>query len=215
VPGPSTPAPRLRAPSWRDRRLVVGVLLVLASVLLGSWVVGTADRTRPVWAAASTLAPGDPVREGSLRVVRVHLDGDAAAYLPADRALPEHLVALRTVGAGELLPGTAVGDAARLDRRAVGLPVASPLPRGLVKGAQVDVWVSGPSGPTGEERATPRLLAPGAEVAEVASDDGAFGSGSATVQVLLGQEELPDALAALADDARVALVVVPGTTPEG
>ena len=205
-------APRLRAPSWRDPRLVVGVVLVLASVLLGSWLVGTADRTRPVWAAAATLAPGDAVGSSALTVVRARVDPGLDAYLPADQDLPPDLVALRTVAAGELVPLSAVGDARALERKPVGLPAPGALPAGLVKGAQVDVWVSAPG--EGGEPEPPEQLAAAAEVAEVSTAAGAFGAEQgATVQVLLPEAELRLALAALAADAEVALVLVPGSTP--
>ena len=53
------PTPRrVRPPRWLDLRLVLGVLLVLGSVLLGARVVGAADATVPVWAAAGDLAAG-------------------------------------------------------------------------------------------------------------------------------------------------------------
>ena len=211
---PSDLAPRLRAPSWRDPRLVVGVVLVLASVLLGSWLVGTADRTRPVWAAQSTLAPGDAVAAPALTVVRARVDPGLDAYLPADEELPADLVALRTVAPGELVPLSAVGAAAELERRPVGLPTPGGLPTGLVKGAQVDVWVTRPSVGAGEEPPAPEQLAGAAEVAEVSAAGGAFGAGQgATVQVLLPEAELREALAALAADAEIALVLVPGSAP--
>ena len=207
-------APRLRAPSWRDPRLVVGVVLVLASVLLGSWLVGTADRTRPVWAAAATLAPGDAVGSSALTVVRARVDPGLDAYLPADRDLPPDLVALRTVAAGELVPLSAVGEAGALERKPVGLPAPRALPAGLVKGAQVDVWVSAPGEGGSARPEPPEQLAAAAEVAEVSTAAGAFGAEQgATVQVLLPEAELRRALAALAADAEVALVLVPGSTP--
>ncbi len=53
---PAAPvARRVRPPRWLDLRLVLGVLLVLGSVLLGARVVGAADATVPVWAAAGDL----------------------------------------------------------------------------------------------------------------------------------------------------------------
>ncbi|SDQ08789.1 hypothetical protein [Quadrisphaera sp. DSM 44207] len=212
----TTVAPRLALPSWRDPRLVVGVLLVLTSVLLGSWVVSSADRTRPVWAAAGTLAPGEAVERGALTVVQARVDAGMDGYLTADEDLAPDLVALRTVAAGELVPRSAVGAAADLRRRPVGLPTDEALPVGLVAGSQVDVWVSMPVEVGSPEREAPRQLASAAEVAEVTTDAGAFGpSSGATVQVLLAEDELRAALEALAADADVALVLVPGSTPVG
>lgn len=142
------PAQRLRAPSWRDPKLVVGLLLVLTSVVVGGRVVAAADRTVAVWAARSTLASGDAVGPGALTAVRVRLDDAVARYLPADEPVPGGLVALRTLGPGELVPVGAVGDAAALERTPLGLPYEGPLPTGLVKGARVDVWITPPADPS-------------------------------------------------------------------
>lgn len=214
TPAP-VPAARLRAPSWRDPRLLLGLALVLASVLLGSWVVTTADRTRPVWAAAAPLAPGDAVGAPALTVVRASLGTDAARYLPADRPLPRGLVVLRTVGPGELVPRTAVGSASALALRPVGLPVTGALPPGLTKGSLVDVWVSPAPAPGAGSTAPPRQLATSAPVADVTRDEGALASRSATVHVLLDAEQLPQALSAVAAGAAVAVVLVPGSGGEG
>ena len=54
---PDRPVQRLRKPSWRDSRLIAGVLLVLAATTLGSVVVARADDRVPVYVAADTLLP--------------------------------------------------------------------------------------------------------------------------------------------------------------
>lgn len=216
---PATRAPRLRAPTWRDPRLVVGVLLVLLSVVVGGRVLATSDRTVPVWATATTLAAGDAVSQDALTVVDVRLEGAVADYLPATGAPPAGVVALRTLAPGELVPASAVGPASDLRLKPVGVPYDGVLPSGLLKGAQVDVWVTPVSGVgalSGEAPvvAEPEQLAAAAEVAEVSAPTGAFtGSGGATVQVLLDEDGVAAALAARASGAEVSLVLVPGTTP--
>ncbi len=219
MPAPPTPqAPRLRAPSWRDPRLLVGLGLVLASVVAGGRVVAAADDTVPVWAARTTLASGDALTPAVLSPVRVHLDEAVAEYLSAERPLPPGLVALRTLGPGELVPASAVGEASLLLRKPLGLPYEGPLPSGLVKGARVDVWITpapdpgapavAPAGADG-----PVQLAQRVEVAEVAgAEDGFAGSGT-TVQVYLAEEEVARVLAGRAAGAEVSLLLVPGTTP--
>lgn len=206
------PAARLRAPSWRDPRLLVGVLLVLASVVAGTLVVRAADDTVPVWAAARTLAPGEAIDPGDLAVVRVRLEQGTAGYLPAAQDPSSGgSVVLRGVGAGELVPAAAVGSAAALERRPVGVPVEGPLPGGTGAGSLVDVWVSAAEG--GGVFAAPQRLAASAEVAELSRPEGTLGgSGATTVHVLLPDAELRDLLDALANDARVALVPVPGSS---
>ena len=211
---PAPTAHRLRRPSWKDPRLLVGVLLVLASVALGSRVVAAADETVGVWAAADALVAGDRVHDGALSVVQVRLDGAPERYLPADQPLPAAAVALRPVGPGELVPRSAVGDADGLERRPVGVPLGGPVPSGLVRGALVDVWVSEPDPGRAGTFADPEQVAAAAEVAEVTSGGGALSAGgSTTVQVLLAEDELRDVLRGLASGAEVALVLVPGSTP--
>lgn len=226
---PTAPlAARLRAPSWRDPRLVVGLVLVLASVLAGAKVVSAADTTTPVWVAAHTLVPGQEITAADVRAVRVHLEGGAGGYLPAQAPPPEGSVALREVSSGDLLPRTSVGSAAALVTRPVGLPVTGPLPSGLVAGALVDVWVT-PAPARGaapvavtaapsaaQEPSGPHQLASSAVVQEVVTDGGSFATGrGGLVQVQLPPAELQQALAALATDATVSLVLVPGSTPAG
>jgi hypothetical protein len=147
-PGPpSPPAVRLRRPGWRDPRLLLGVMLVAGSVALGSAVVSGAARTVPVYAAAGPLVPGDPVEADALVVREVRLGEAADGYLRADAALPAGLVAVRTVGAGELVPRAAVADGAALDVRPVAITPDGPLPRGLAEGATVDLWFVPPDAP--------------------------------------------------------------------
>ena len=203
-------ATRLRPPSWRDPRLVVGILVVLLAVVLGSLVVSAADDTVPVYAAARTLTPGDAVGPGEVRVVDVRLD-DESRYLSANQDLPDGLVALRSVGEGELLARSGLGDASALEVKPVGIPADGVLPAGLVKGSRVDVWVSLPDPARAGAFTEPERLVEAAEVSEVAESGGALGSGgTSTVQVLMDDEPLRDTLAALANGAEVALVLVPG-----
>jgi hypothetical protein len=213
---PVPQAQRLRPPSWRDPRLLVGLLLVLASVAVGSRVVAAADDTVAVFTAPRALVPGDRVAAADLTVVQVRLDEALGRYVPASEGLPDGAVALRAVAAGELLPRSALGSADELVRRPVGVPVEGPVPAGLAKGALVDVWVSEPDPGRAGTFTDPRRLAEAAEVAEVTDGGGALGAGGGTtVQVLLGEDELRLALRALAADAEVALVLVPGSAPAG
>ncbi|WP_298992089.1 hypothetical protein [uncultured Pseudokineococcus sp.] len=212
------PARRVALPSWRDPRLVVGVLLVLAAVVAGARLVASADRTVPVFAAAEALTPGERVGADQLQVVRLRLDGGggAAAYLSAARPPDGELVALRGVGAGELVPAAALGDPGVLDVRPVGVPVEGALPAELVPGALVDVWVTAVDLGSPGALLEPRRVVVAAPVAEVDAGPGALGSAATTtVQVLVGTEELPDVLAALAADAEVQLVLSPGGRDDG
>ena len=213
------PARRLAAPSWRDPRLLVGLALVLASVLLGARAVGAADRTTEVFAAATTLGVGRSVTPAELEVVRVHVEGaTAAAYVPADQPPAAGAVVLRALAPGELLPRSALGRTADLTSRPVTLPLPDEPPRGVSTGAQVDVWVTTPAAAgapatAGDAAAPPpRLLVEAAEVADVRGlASGLAARRGSDVQVFVPLGALPDVLQALADGLVVDLVPVPGS----
>lgn len=207
-------ARRIRRPSWRDPRIGVGILLVAASVALGSWVVGDASRGEAYYAASTALTPGDGLDAGALEVVEVRLGAAGEAYLRAGEDLPDGVVASRVVGAGELVPRAALGRAADVDVRPVGVPVDGPVASSVAAGSRVDLWATTPSsGGLGAASAPaePVLVAPALVVAEVVTDDALFAvSGEAVVEVLVPADDLPDVLAALAGEAVVTLVPVPG-----
>ncbi|GAB7193705.1 flagellar protein FlgA [Kineococcus sp. NUM-3379] len=214
---PPPRATRLRAPSWRDPRLLVGLSLVLGSVVLGARVVATADRTVPVWAVVGPVAAGQSIGAGNLRVAEVRLGEDVQrAYLPASAAPATDWVALRTVAAGELLPRASVGRAADLAARPVSLPLDS-LPAGVAVGGQVDVWttgavVEGRADLPGTAPAGPEQLLAGVEVSAVSSAGAGLGTRrSADVQVLVPAGRLPGLLTSLASGTQLVVVPVPGT----
>ena len=89
-------AARLQRPRWRDARLVVGLLLVLVSVVLGSLVVESLDDRVPMYAARGALVPGQQLTEGDLVAVDVQLGSQRERYLSAAaRARPRPVRAAR------------------------------------------------------------------------------------------------------------------------
>lgn len=214
---PPRAATRLRRPTWRDPRLLVGLVVVAASVALGSWAVGAAGHTDAVYAADDVLTPGDTVSAEDLRVVEVRLGSETDGYLLAADGLPEGAVVLRTVEPGELLPASALGAADDLGVRAVAVPVTTGLSDRIVAGAAVDLWhVPAPPSGTGEPGAAgagagPAVLVEGVTVAEVDEADGTFvAGGPVTIHVLVGADDLPTVLGAVAGEGSIAVVPVGG-----
>lgn len=140
---PTTTASRLRPPSWRDSRLIIGVLLVLLSTVLGSVVVARADDRVPVYAAKGEVAPGQQARAAD--VVRVDvLLGDGAIGLPARRRpLPDDTWALAPAPRRTHPPGRRrqVGcrDGANKSRSSSTTSASA-----LTAGSVVDVYVNRP-----------------------------------------------------------------------
>ncbi|QZY28456.1 hypothetical protein [Nocardioides coralli] len=143
----ATPPPATRAvrPGWRDPRLWIGVALVAVSVVAGARLLAAADDSVAVWAAADDLAAGHELTGDDLtsRRVRFVAADDLARYLPADEALPADTHLLREVGAGELVPRTAIGAVQQTGLLALPLAVEPALvPPGVEVGAVVNVYVS-------------------------------------------------------------------------
>ena len=212
-PLPAPVAPRLRRPTWRDPRLLVGCALVAGSVALGATVVSSARDTAPVYVAAHDLVPGDPVTASDLRVVDVNLGGEAARYLAPESGGPTAgAVATGVVRSGELVPRATLGNAADVDVRTVAVPVTGTLSDRVEAGSTVDVWfvpASGSGAAASGDAATPSRLTEDAVVAQVDEPGSSLVvGGQTTVQVLVPQDDLPRVLTALATDGTV--TVVPG-----
>ena len=201
---------RLRRPRWRDPRLLVGLVLVLASIAGVVALVASSQRTAGYWAAAEDLPPGTPIAAGDLRAVEVNLSEAGERYLSAEAPAPEGRMVSGTVRAGELVPAAALVDADPDGRRPVGVALDEPLPSGVGVGDRVDVWVAMPA-EGGRGHADPARLAEALEISEVtAEQNGLGGSGTTRVQLLAPEETLPRIVDAKVKDARVTLVPAHG-----
>lgn len=171
-PDQSAPAQRLELKSrWKDPRLGARIALIAGSVIAGSMLLGSADDRVLVWSTSRDLATGTEIHSDDLVQVAVRLDS-ADLYLGAQSSeLIGHKVT-RPIGAGELIPVTAVtADVAQgsSDRRLITVPV-EPMhsPIDLAHGDRVDVYVS-PRDPGGSVGAS-QLVLGGALVSEVNAD---------------------------------------------
>lgn len=215
-------AARLRPPHWRDARLIVGIILVLSSVALGSMVVGRAHDRVPVFEARSALVPGHQLSEGDLATVEVQLGALTDRYLAAGGGLAPGRFVLSDVRAGELVPAAAVGRRDQVSVQAVTLTVDAGVVAALAVGTQVDVYVNTPT-PGNDvaggraSYAGPELLLHAASVAGLAQEGGALGGGSGdrAVQVMAPARSIKTLIAAVDSGARVTLVPVPGAALGG
>src|SRR5690606_17826190 len=106
----STPVPRPRRRIALDLRLVIGLLLVVASVAGTTLLVGAADARIRVYAAAGALAPGDRVDGDDLVERSVALDGAEELYLHVGDIPEDGFVVAQPVAAGQLVPRHAAGS---------------------------------------------------------------------------------------------------------
>jgi len=209
VPESSATAARLKRPSWKDPRLLAGVLLVLASVAGVVFLVGSADRTTEVYAARDGIAVGEKLTSENVVRAKVRLGGTEAQYITAESGLPENVVAVQRIGKDQLVPRASLGAVDELDRKPVALTIGEPLPAQAVAGARVDVWVAQPDARNGFSE--PKLLLPGAEIAEVTAGSTSLGASRNTVlMVLVEDSQMPGLLGAQANEAKISVVWNPG-----
>lgn len=202
---------RLKKPSWKDPRLLVGILLVLASIAGVISLVGAADRTTEAFAAREPIAVGEKLTADKLNRVRVRLGDVEQHYLTPEAGLAEGLVAVQRIGKDQLVPRDSTGQIDLLDRKPVAVTVDEALPAQAVAGSRVDVWVAPPDARNGFSQ--PALLLPGAEIAQVTPGSTALGSARSTVvMVLVTDSQMPGLLGAQANKAKISVVWNPGGT---
>ena len=206
--GATAPVMRLRAPRWKDPRLIVGIVLVLASVLMGALLVSRLSATTSVLVARGPIVPGDPLESADLATVELRLGDHREQYVGTLEAIPEGAVTTQTVQAGELVPVSAVGQSQDVPLRPVVIPVEATVAESVVPGSSVELWHTSPSvddGGTGEAE----LLVPDAVVRRI--DEGSsLGMRSMSVEVLVPADDLAAVLEVLSQDERLDVIGVPG-----
>ena len=203
-------AERFSPPSWRDGRLLVGVLLVVVAALLGARAVAAADDRVPVLAARSDLASGDPATADSFVTVLVHLGEGSAPYAVTGDVGPDAFL-VRQVRAGELVPRSALGTADDAGVQPLTVRVDAVSATGLTHGSVVDVYVSPPRRPTDTEAGPAVKALEGVAVAGVVARTGSLGAAGVTsVQLLVPVDHVADVIEAVDSESRITLVPVPG-----
>jgi len=211
---PKPTAARLRTPSWRDTRLVVGVTLVLLSVAIGATVVAAAGDTVPMYAAATSLVPGQQVTQRDVKRVDVQLGGNRGSYVAADHDIAPDTFVLREVRPGELVPSSALGHKLDVNLKPVSVPVDSGGAAQLDAGSVVDVWVNAKDPSSATERyGKPVKTIKGAPVVRRPDVGGGLGtvSGATAVQIMVPEADVQALIAAIDQDAKITLVPVPGS----
>lgn len=206
----STPSP-VRVRSARSRRMpwlaLAVVLVVGGGLLVGLLVQSAADRST-VLAAARSIAPGQVITDGDLRVVDVGVDGDAALVAAASRSSVVGKVAVVGIPEGALLaPGqVAAGGGIEAGRVVVGALLApGELPVSTLRaGGRVElVAVSGGQGGDLESLGTATVFttAPGTQ------------TGSVFVSLVV-DETFADEVADVASQQRLRLLLLPAGAGE-
>jgi hypothetical protein len=163
----SSPTPkRVSPPSWLNARVVVGLLLVVASTALGAYLVGSGRHTDRVLVARHDLAAGTVATAGDFTTQAVHLS-DPSRYVSADSPVAGQVLS-RPVSSGELVPRAALGAAPALTT--IVIPLAPDDAPDLHAGDRIELWLSTKTCPS------VALLRDAAVQNVRRSSDGSFGS---------------------------------------
>lgn len=198
---PSSPlGRRVQRARWRDTRLLVGLLLIFASVVLGARLISAATRTSQWLSVTRALPAGHVLVASDLVTVKAHLPASASRRYFA--AAPSQLVG-RTLGrplaAGEFLPAAGLASGTAGASRVLPMIVKAGRLPALSPGDHVDVYVLSrlPGGSAGREI---RVLT---DVEFVGQDP--LSTGESSVQLRVAPADASTAIAASQSD-RVDLV---------
>ena len=89
-----------RAPGKIDRRFIIGVVLVIASVIAFSVLSGFLRGGSRVYTVTSTIAPGEAITADNVRETDLRVDG--SVYAPTSEA-PMGSVATRQLVPGQII----------------------------------------------------------------------------------------------------------------
>ncbi|GAA4285145.1 flagellar protein FlgA [Brevibacterium daeguense] len=199
-------AERLRAPRWRDPRLVIGAVIVLLSVL-GTWfVVQQAAATTTVWAASRPLVPGSVLTPEDVVPAEVRLGEESGVYLSTENSIPEGATVLASVAPGELVPASQLGSPDQLAGRVMALSVPDALPAAVQPGSKVDVWATDAE----VEPVDPREILTAIDVIAVQREAGDFSSyGGQRIEIFVPNQQVGSVMRALAAGHHISVVAVP------
>jgi hypothetical protein len=204
---PAPVANRLKAPSWLDGRLVIGVIVVLVCLVVGAKIVTSAGDYDRIWAAARDLAPGTTVTKSDLVSVQVRFHDHGKGYFAVSGASLVGRTTALPLSAGELIPVAALPTAPSTPTRLVTVPVAKlHMPRGNdLHGSQVDLYVTVKHA---DVVAPPALVLANVTVVETVSDSALGGSGGSGVVLAVPLGDVDEVVDAV-ESGSIDLVRVP------
>lgn len=210
---PPAPTPRrLSRPRWFNVRVVGGLLLVIAAIVVGARVMAAGSQTAPVWAAERDLAAGTVLGAGDVSAVEVNLGAHAGAYLTPGSGSPEGMTLVAPLAAGELLAASAVGPAA--GGRVLAIPVApEDMPPGVDHGSTIDLYLTTEATPGSGQPATTELVGRDLTVQSVAAPSAGGLSGATSnryqLSVLL-PADVADRLVRVLPTGQAVVVLISG-----
>jgi hypothetical protein len=212
LPVETAPVPRrLGRPRWLDVRVIGGVVLVVAAVVVGARVVGASSHTSPVWATTRDLAAGTVLTSSDLVATDVNLADSATHYLSAGTDAVVGASLDVPVRAGELLPVSAVTPTKPGRVVVIGVAPDRKAP-GIEHGSIIDVYLTR-GGASSSVPAETKEIATGITVQSVTApaSGGLSGAASSRYQIaVLVPATVADALVKTLPQGDAIVVLVTG-----
>ncbi|MDO9590414.1 MAG: hypothetical protein Q7J04_04670 [Microcella sp.] len=197
---------------YRDPRLVIGLALVTVSIAAVVGIVALADEGEMVLAAPRLLVEGDRVDLADLEPRRVVLGVEGHGYLTVAGFPEAGVVVTRTVGAGELVPLSAIGDERGPRSTTVVISLSTALGATVRPGDRLDLWAA-PAEEAGRFGA-PAVIASGTQLVRTVATEGIVTSGEAgRIELLVARRDIARILYALANGD--ALSAIPASLAVG
>jgi len=135
-------AARIKRPGWKDPRLALGAVLVIASVAGTMYLVSEMHETTTVYVARSNITLGEQLTADNMKTQEVQLGETAGRYLQPDSDIDKLARANTFVSAGELIPVTSVTHSELGSRRPINVELPADLTSSIGPGSFVDVWIA-------------------------------------------------------------------------
>lgn len=186
-------ARRLRLSPWRDRRLLLGIVLVLASTVAGATLLSSSRATQTHWVLATDVRAGETVNREQVRPIDVHVPGDVQDSLLALDTPPRSGHWNHDLAQGSLVTKTAIESGVRHGQHVPILLGPGGGPFDLAVGDRINVWI----GPDEDDDSTEarRVLT---DVPVVAVETDAVGGGHRVVLDVGVDGPTPGVVAAVA-----------------
>ncbi|UQN15256.1 SAF domain-containing protein [Gulosibacter sp. ACHW.36C] len=187
-----------------DPRLVIGIVLVAGSIAGVVGVVQSTAQTTTVYALGQAVAAGETITAEQLTAVEVSAATPTELYLTDASA--DSYIATRPIGAGELVPLTALGEA-DTSSAAVVVSIPGELPGGVGTGTTVEIW----SAAAGERMGTydaPQVIVAEAQVIRVIEQDDFVATAQVDVELRIPDGEIATVMSATSNGARLQLVPI-------
>lgn len=205
-------APRIKRPSWKDPRLALGAVLVLASAAGTVYLVKELNHTTAVYVAGSNITLGEELNSKNLHIENVKLGESTSKYLVVDPELIKNARANTFISEGELIPLTSITHSELGSRRPINLELPADLTPAITPGSFVDVWIAQRE-QGGATYGVPEQLTSMVEVsARVSRAGGLVGQNGTNLELLVEPSHMEPLLQALANDSRIIVIYNPAGT---